>query len=121
MAVIAIEMLREHRYQESARTTRVLPLKWRGELDEEAAAYAIAIGAARARSPLTKDQALAVEILKAANANNYDRIEQLRREHPDLLPADSAPASSETPPASTEAAETTTEAPPATTKTRRSR
>jgi hypothetical protein len=101
MAVIAVEMLREHRYVESARTTRVLPLKWRGELDEEAAAYAIAIGAARPRSPLTKDQALAVEILKAAKSNNYDRIEQLRRENPDLLPADPAPATNETSPATT--------------------
>jgi hypothetical protein len=97
MAVIAIEMLREHRYVESARTTRVLPLKWRGELDEEAAAYAIAIGAARPRSPLTKDQALAVEILKAAQANDYDRIEQLRSENPDLLPADPASSSTEQP------------------------
>ncbi|ADJ23035.1 hypothetical protein Hden_1223 [Hyphomicrobium denitrificans ATCC 51888] len=121
MAVIAIEMLREHRYPENARTTRVLPLKWRGELDEEAAAYAIAIGAARPRSPLTKDQALAVEILKAAKANDYDRIDQLRQENPDLLPTDPAPASGETPSKTSESAEASTDATQATTKPRRSR
>lgn len=99
MATIAIEMLREHRYKEGARgDLRILPRKWVGEIDEEAAVYAIVIDAARPRSPLTKDQALAVEILKAAKANDYDRIEQLRREHPDLLPADAAPASTEKPP-----------------------
>lgn len=101
MNSIAIEMLREHRYQENARgDLRILPRKWVGDIDEEAAVFAIAIGVARARSPLTKDQSLAVEILKAAKANDYERIEQLRLENPALLPAEATGEAPDTAPTS---------------------
>lgn len=87
MAVIAIEMLKEHRFQENARSTRVIPRKWCGEIDEEAAVIAIGSGAARARQELNDEQKLAVEVFQAAEAKNYDRLRELG-----ILPPLEAPA-----------------------------
>lgn len=119
MAVVAIEMLREHRFMEDVRgNTRVLHRGWVGELDEESAVVAIATGAARPRVPLTKDQALAVEVVKAAKARDYARIEQLRADNPDLLPPN---PSTETASATTNKPDVATDEPAASTSKRKSR
>lgn len=92
MTVIPIEMLREHRYRDDGSRLgdmRVLPRKWSGELDEEAAIIAIATGAARARVPLTNDQAHAVEVYKAAKAGDRSKLVALG-----MIPADEASTSS---------------------------
>lgn len=74
----------------------VLPIGWSGELHEDAAIIAIATGAARARVPLTDEQAHAVEVYKAAKAGDRARLVALG-----MIPADEAQTS---PPAGQSAA-----------------
>lgn len=77
MAKISVQMLKEHSYVEDARNSRTLPRGWVGELDEEVAIGVIAGDVARPLTELNADQKLSVDVVRAALAQDHEKVAAL--------------------------------------------